>query len=371
MRNDLPKGYSGWQAVDATPQEDSNGLSQCGPAPLKAIKNGETFVNFETNFVYGEVNADRCTWLCDVNEDESITPIELMERRRDTIGKFISTKAVGFGNFEREDITSLYKYEEGTEDEKKSFDQAFTYTGMRTNRSFMQKALLGETKPNFIVNIEQVNGPTEMGKDIELKVSLTNLTGKAVELSEEPILTVNSTYQLGGIGGTISQHSLDVSTVEESWEDTVLVPHALYKDKLANDGQGFVRAQAIVKVKNEEKISTFSNRLDFAIEIPDNIIDINMSHMKCRLHDEGVSANIIVTNTLPYTLTETLLTVDGHGLFQTASSSIGELKPGYKVETTLTFQPKKVGKFTIMVDVDSAQVKDIKNFVTIEVLPLK
>ena len=58
---------SGWQAVDATPQEGSNGISQCGPAPLTAIKKGETFLNFETNFLYGEVNADRCTWLCEVN----------------------------------------------------------------------------------------------------------------------------------------------------------------------------------------------------------------------------------------------------------------------------------------------------------------
>ena len=33
-RRDLPDGYSGWQAVDATPQEDANGISQCGPAPV-------------------------------------------------------------------------------------------------------------------------------------------------------------------------------------------------------------------------------------------------------------------------------------------------------------------------------------------------
>ena len=40
-RNDLPPGYDGWQAVDATPQEVSLGLYQTGPAPLTAIKNGK------------------------------------------------------------------------------------------------------------------------------------------------------------------------------------------------------------------------------------------------------------------------------------------------------------------------------------------
>ena len=30
--------YDGWQAFDATPQEESRGLMRCGPAPVKAIK---------------------------------------------------------------------------------------------------------------------------------------------------------------------------------------------------------------------------------------------------------------------------------------------------------------------------------------------
>ena len=30
-----PEKYAGWAAVDATPQESSNGMMQCGPAPLK------------------------------------------------------------------------------------------------------------------------------------------------------------------------------------------------------------------------------------------------------------------------------------------------------------------------------------------------
>ena len=39
-RVDLPDGYDGWQAVDATPQEVSLGLYQTGPAPLTAIRKG-------------------------------------------------------------------------------------------------------------------------------------------------------------------------------------------------------------------------------------------------------------------------------------------------------------------------------------------
>lgn len=37
-RPDLPEGYGGWQALDATPQEESYGIYRCGPMSLNAIK---------------------------------------------------------------------------------------------------------------------------------------------------------------------------------------------------------------------------------------------------------------------------------------------------------------------------------------------
>ena len=55
-RPDLPAGFDGWQAVDATPQEESpqGGGYRTGPASLKAIKEGNSVV-FDTNFVIAEV----------------------------------------------------------------------------------------------------------------------------------------------------------------------------------------------------------------------------------------------------------------------------------------------------------------------------
>ena len=37
---------------------------QCGPAPLAAIKEGHIYIGYDTGFVFGEVNADRVTWIC-------------------------------------------------------------------------------------------------------------------------------------------------------------------------------------------------------------------------------------------------------------------------------------------------------------------
>lgn len=64
-RPDLPAGYGGWQAVDATPQETSEGLYQTGPASLEAIRRGQTDLPYDAAFVFAEVNADVVHWMLD------------------------------------------------------------------------------------------------------------------------------------------------------------------------------------------------------------------------------------------------------------------------------------------------------------------
>ena len=39
------------------------GVMCCGPAPQVAVRSGEVNVNYDTKFVFAEVNADRITWL--------------------------------------------------------------------------------------------------------------------------------------------------------------------------------------------------------------------------------------------------------------------------------------------------------------------
>ncbi len=57
-RPDLPGGFGGWQAVDATPQELSaqGGGYRTGPASVRAIKEGNS-LPYDTNFILAEVSA--------------------------------------------------------------------------------------------------------------------------------------------------------------------------------------------------------------------------------------------------------------------------------------------------------------------------
>uniref|UniRef100_A0A8C6WI55 Protein-glutamine gamma-glutamyltransferase 2 n=1 Tax=Neogobius melanostomus TaxID=47308 RepID=A0A8C6WI55_9GOBI len=102
-RPDLSPEFDGWQVVDPTPQELSGGAHQCGPAPVKAILNGNTDLDYDVPFVFAEVNADCIDYL-----DGSKKTISTDSRR---VGQNISTKSVGSNK--RWDITSHYKHKEG------------------------------------------------------------------------------------------------------------------------------------------------------------------------------------------------------------------------------------------------------------------
>lgn len=60
QRPDLGTKYSGWQVIDASPQEgliDTN--HQCGPASVIAIKRGEVQKCHDNLIVYSEINAEK------------------------------------------------------------------------------------------------------------------------------------------------------------------------------------------------------------------------------------------------------------------------------------------------------------------------
>lgn len=58
-RPDLPPGMGGWQAVDSTPQETSQGTFRCGPASIMAIRTGQVYLKHDTPFVFAEVSTER------------------------------------------------------------------------------------------------------------------------------------------------------------------------------------------------------------------------------------------------------------------------------------------------------------------------
>lgn len=134
QRHDLPPGFSGWQAIDATPQETSMGAYQLGPASLEAIKQGKVGFAYDVGFVFSEVNADLVQWRRD-----SRSPFGWRKSRvtRDHVGRKMYTKRIGqldersrFGVEDAENIVTLYKHIEGSPEERSAYSEAAKAGGL-------------------------------------------------------------------------------------------------------------------------------------------------------------------------------------------------------------------------------------------------
>ena len=142
--------FGGWQVLDATPQEISkDGLFQCGPASVAAIKQGKVdeTVAFDHQFVLGEVNSDVYNYYPahsatgadadDADDADGVVATSNSRRWRlasiDTkkVAPFILTKAVGpidpahlkavqkpDGISSFVDLAPNYKYPEGSAAER-------------------------------------------------------------------------------------------------------------------------------------------------------------------------------------------------------------------------------------------------------------
>lgn len=126
-------GYGGWQAIDATPQEMSDEMYRCGPAPVLAVKLGEILRPYDCNFLYSEVNADKVFW----RYAGPSQPLKLLRRDALAIGHLISTKRIG--KWEREDITSTYKFAEKSKDERDTMVRALRQANSAFSRYYLNE----------------------------------------------------------------------------------------------------------------------------------------------------------------------------------------------------------------------------------------
>uniref|UniRef100_A0A8D2KXQ9 protein-glutamine gamma-glutamyltransferase n=1 Tax=Varanus komodoensis TaxID=61221 RepID=A0A8D2KXQ9_VARKO len=192
-RRDLPMGYGGWQVLDATPQERSQGLFRCGPAPVRAVRDGELHLPYDTPFVFSMVNADRVVWLLHGAAKEML----LWETN--AVGNHISTKQAGTG--EREDLTHAYKHKEGSSEERHVFEKALAQmpgrgatrsrTGLRAGgaetwrRHFPHRGGSGPPEPptgaQTSLELKLAESP-EIGQDIQLVLVARNLELAAKQL---------------------------------------------------------------------------------------------------------------------------------------------------------------------------------------------
>uniref|UniRef100_A0A8D3DJV0 Protein-glutamine gamma-glutamyltransferase K n=1 Tax=Scophthalmus maximus TaxID=52904 RepID=A0A8D3DJV0_SCOMX len=191
-RPDLPPGNGGWQAVDSTPQETSQGTFRCGPASVNAIRSGQVYLKHDTPFVFAEVNSDKIYWQRSL--DGTFSQIHSEKK---AVGHCISTKAVG--SEERADITHLYKHQEGSEEERIAVETASRFG----SKPEVYSAPMAE---DVGVEVKMEGEGPRMGTDAKLSILVKNLSSqprRATLHSQAAVM-----YYTGVLKGTIKKDQI-------------------------------------------------------------------------------------------------------------------------------------------------------------------
>ncbi|CAJ1057455.1 protein-glutamine gamma-glutamyltransferase 2 [Xyrichtys novacula] len=341
-RDDLPKGNDGWQVLDPTPQELSDGVFCCGPCPVTAIKEGNLEVKYDAPFIFAEVNADIIHWI--IKPGGQKQRIRVDQR---SVGRSISTKSV-FGDY-RDDVTLHYKYPEGSKKEREVYEKA----GRRVTEPISERAEPAQ------LHLSIKNAKPVFGTDFDVIVEVKN-EGATDAHAQLTMLAMAVTY-----------NSLHRGECQRQTTSVTVPPHKVHREVLRLHYEDYGRCVSehhLISVKallethgGNEPIMAMAN---IPLSKPEVLIQVPGKAFVW----EPVTAFMSFINPLPVPLKGGIFTVEGAGLLShTEIRADGDIAPGQKVSVKLAFSPVRTGVRKLLVDFDSDRLKDVRGVATVVV----
>ncbi|XP_023692150.2 protein-glutamine gamma-glutamyltransferase 2 [Paramormyrops kingsleyae] len=337
-RPDLAPGYDGWQASDPTPQEKSDGVYCCGPVPVKAIKEGELTFKYDAPFVFSEVNADVVVYKKnkDGKEQKVLWTAE--------VGKNISTKSVGTDK--REDITHLYKYPEGSAEERETFKKA----------NHQHKLLQQQDDTGLQLKIT-VSPEMRKGCDFDVFASITNNTN-TTKLCRLMFCSRAISYNgvLGNDCGFKNLLNAEISSGEEK-KIPLRLNYCKYGNNLTDDS--LIQLAALLQDYSNNEV-LLSVRTIF-LENPEIKIKV-LGEPKV---NRKLGVEISMKNPLPEPLVNCCFNVEGSNLTggrtitETLESTVG---PREEAKIKVYFTPTHYGLRKLVVGINSNKLGYVKGY---------
>ncbi|XP_070094410.1 protein-glutamine gamma-glutamyltransferase Z isoform X3 [Equus przewalskii] len=354
IRKDLPPGYNGWQVLDPTPQQTSSGLFCCGPASVKAIKEGEVQLPYDTPFVYAEVNADEVIWLFGDGQAQ-----EILAHNTSSIGNEISTKMVG--SDQRQNITSSYKYPEGSPEERSVFmkaSQKMLGPG-RASSPFLDLLGSGDFQDQPAQLQLHLARMPEWGRDLLLKLHARRVADRAhprAPIRLEVRFCAQALLHKGGAREPLWRQTVHLNLdFGQEIEWPLLLPFNNYGNKLTDEK--LIRVSGIAKVKETGRSMLVLK--DISLEPP---------HLSIKASEraevgKALGVHITLTNNLTVALSNCVMVLEGSGLIDgQISNELGTLLPGHTIQIQLDLYPIKAGPRQLQVLISSNEVKEIKGY---------
>ncbi|KAG6938453.1 transglutaminase 2 [Chelydra serpentina] len=343
-RPDLPPGCDGWQALDPTPQEKSEGAYCCGPAPVKAIKEGELKLKYDIPFVFAEVNADVVYWVLQKDGSRKKTI------HSSVVGKNMSTKSVGKDT--REDITHNYKYPEGSDQEREVFAKAE-----------LQKSHLTEEEKGVSIKIKVSEGMNN-GCDFDVYAVISNST-ETERLCRLMFCARTASYN-GVMGPECGMKDLLNVILPPHSEKTVplRILYERYGSCLTQDNM--IKLMALL-VEYQTGDIVLGVR-DIYIKNPDIKIRVLGEPMQKR----KLVADLTLTNPLSTPLSGCVFTLEGAGLTegQKTQELASPIEPGQEARVRVDLVPQQSGLHKLVVNFESDKLKGVKGYRNVIVAPL-
>uniref|UniRef100_A0A8C9EID4 Protein 4.2 n=1 Tax=Pavo cristatus TaxID=9049 RepID=A0A8C9EID4_PAVCR len=353
-RTDLLPEYSGWQALDATCQKKNKGPSFCGPAPVQAIKEGDTEVDYDVCYFFAAMNAKCKVWIH--KADDIFKPAFICTKYT---GNNISTKSVGSERCE--DITHNYKYPEGSLQEKKVLDKVYrkikTLQGISSRREIISIPTALEERVNLFIHL-QSKSSLILGQDIPLSLDVFNYSGR--EKATHLVLGVQSLHyngvpilQLWKEKFNFIIKSDEVKTLQ------VFVPYSWYGKELGENR--LLRLTAMLTDEDsyiyfaQEEISICDPPL--TIEFPENVVLYQPSTVK-----------ISLLNPLTEPLGKCVIVVGGRGLiYRERKYRLGSVQPNSTQDLHISFTPTESGPRRFTAHLTCLQIQNLKSYKSINV----
>ncbi|XP_014666133.1 PREDICTED: coagulation factor XIII A chain-like [Priapulus caudatus] len=346
-RPDLPSGYGGWQAYDATPQEVSEGVMRCGPAPVNAVKKGDVYLPHDTSFLFAEVNGDKVYWV--VHKDGTMTADGMSKH---CIGQNISTKAVG--SDERLDLTHNYKHTEGTEEERLSVFHANKFSSRR-DQNIYDKKMEDDVKFKVVSGDDAVG----VGEDVAVTLQMTNTSDGARTVAVA--MCAKMAFYTGITVQDVKSEKFAVSLEPKAEEKvTMLIGKDDYLDNLVADGalKTFIKAS----VADTKQLFVEFDITDFVkpslgVEVLADPVVMN----------EDFEVKVTFTNPLPIALKNGHFHAEGSAIHASMQRHRGQIAANKEVTAKIWVKALRYGRRKLLVNFYSEQLSGIQGHAFINV----
>uniref|UniRef100_T1J480 Transglutaminase-like domain-containing protein n=1 Tax=Strigamia maritima TaxID=126957 RepID=T1J480_STRMM len=350
-RPDLPTGYGGWQIIDATPQELSEGSYRLGPASVMAVRKGEIGLQYDTMFVISEVNADIIHWK---DDEESEIGLRQMKSNNYFIGKKILTKApekyTDSGIGDALDIIGDYKNPEGSKEERLQLLNAAR--NARLWYLYDTPAAGTEDVEFDLLDIDKIM----IGEPFHVTVKIQNKSKQ--KRSIFAVLTATSIYYTGISYDTIKKEKKEfVLRPQQSETLTLEVKADEYIHKLVDYSMIKICATASV----QETRQSWAEEDDFSVEKP----SVQINFLTIPAVNKPLKVQLTFQNPLPYPLECCKFSYEGTGLSRPKMISFKDVAVDEKVIYEETLLPQHAGECKIVTTFSSKQLKELSGSATV------